>query len=202
MNDLQIDWEQDRPNAMQLYGLWKSLQISPVSTWTDATEILAEKISETHINGGGQFHKYVISRNRYFDWFASRNRLEEIDFIQNVFRHQGLKEYRRDIGVPGDKLEVEVIANNYDIFDLPGQLARILHFGGAYNRTKVGQKEAWSIVLTFIENEFENRFSEFELFQLSLKNAAWFYNIAWDNSIAIFDKRKYELIIIDITDSD
>lgn len=86
-----------------------------------------------------------------------------------------------------------------DIYDLPGRLARIMGHGGAYKR--IDQKRAWIIANNFVKDEFEYRFDDFITIDFLIETAEWLHNIAWDNSILLFDKRKYEIVIIDITDT-
>src|SRR5690606_2958121 len=87
-----------------------------------------------------------------------------------------------------------------DIYDLSGRLARIMGQGGAYKN--IDPRKAWEVAVNFIESEFQNRFEEILLFYVVVDNAEWFFDIAWDYSIILFDKRSYEVIFIDVTDND
>ena len=200
MDELQIDWKQERPTSSELIGLWNSIKLSRLHNWTASTSTLRDKISETHCNGGIQLHKYKISGNRHFDWFAQRNRLDEIDFLKNIFRHKDLEDYRTDLEIYNNNPKVKAIKYWTDIYELPGRLSRIMGLGGAYK--SIDQRHAWTIATDFIKDEFENRFEEFNSYGFVIEEAQWFHDIAWDSSILLFDKRKYEIIIIDITDTD
>jgi hypothetical protein len=199
MDELEINWEQERPSQIQLVGLWMKTQFERVENWTSSADILTEKIGETHVNGGIQLHRYQVSSNDHFNWFASRNRLDEIDFVKNTLRHKSLSDYRKDLEIKS-KPEIQITKSWTDMYDLPGRLARILGQGGAYK--KINQKEAWEVVTDFIKSEFDNRFEEVLLFDFAIKNAEWFYDIAWDYSTMLFDKRNFTVTIIDITDTD
>ncbi|MCB0512094.1 MAG: hypothetical protein R2760_02955 [Chitinophagales bacterium] len=200
MDELQIDWKQERPTSSELAGLWYSVKLTRLDNWTLATDTLKEKISETHCNGGIQIHKYKISANQHFDWFAQRNRLYEIDFLKNIFSHTDLEDYRSDLEIKGNKPKVKIVKYWTDIYELPGRLSRIMGLGGAYK--SIDQRHAWTIANDFVKDEFENRFEEFNTYDFVIEAAQWFHDIAWDSSILLFDKRKYEIIIIDITDTD
>ena len=39
-------------------------------------------------------------------------------------------------------------------------------------------------------------------FTYKFENSGWFFDIAWDYSFLMFDKRTNQVIIIDITDTD
>lgn len=200
MDELQIDWNQEKPEGSQLTELWKTIKFIPIETWTNATEVLKEKISESHSNGGIQLHKYKIIGNPHFDWFASRNRLDEINFIENVLQNKNLQNYRDNLKITKDKPVFKLIKYSTDIYDLPGELARMLGYGGAYH--KVDPKTAWAVATEFVKEEFQYRFEEFNKFQIAIESANWFYDIAWDYSAILFDKRNYELIFLDVTDED
>ena len=199
MNELTVNWEQKRPTKSQILDFWSNTKFEKIDKWSKTADVFAEKIRETHVNGGIQLHKYRIKNNEYFNWFASRNRLCEIDFVQQTLWHKTLKNYINDLEIKG-KPEINLIEDFTDMYDLAGQLARILGQGGAHK--KLNQKEAWNIATDFIESEFENRFKEVLLFNFTIRNAKWFYNMTWDYSFMLFDKRYNIVTIIDITDTD
>ena len=80
MNDIQINWQQERPTSLEVDTIWSSMKLTRLENWSLSANTLKVKISETHCNGGIQLHKYKITSNLHFDWFAQRNRLDEIDF--------------------------------------------------------------------------------------------------------------------------
>ena len=134
MDELKIDWEQEKPTSSQAVDLWNSIKILRLDNWMNSTSTLKEKITETHSNGGIQLHKYKISGNKHFDWFASRNRLDEIEFLKNISRHKDLQDYRNDLEIAEEKPSFKLIKYWTDIYDLPGELARIMGHGGAYRK--------------------------------------------------------------------
>ena len=105
-----------------------------------------------------------------------------------------------DLAIRENNPEVMHVKYWTDIYDLTGQLSRIMGLGGSYKN--IDQKEAWTTASDFVKDEFENRFEEFNLYKFVIETAQWFHDIAWDHSFLLFDKRKYEIIIIDITDTD
>ncbi len=109
---------------------------------------MKEKISETHCNGGIQLHKYKIQANKHFDWFAQRNRLNEIDFLKNIFRHKDLEDYRSDLQIEDSKPKIKEIKYWTDIYELTGRLSRIMGLGGAYKN--INQILAWTIASDFV----------------------------------------------------
>lgn len=200
MNDIQINWQQERPTSSEVDTIWSSMKLTRLDNWSLSANTLKVKISETHCNGGIQLHKYKITSNRHFDWFAQRNRLDEIDFLKNIFRHKDLGDYRTDLEIKDNKPKIENVKYWTDIYELPGKLSRILGLGGAYK--SIDQRLAWTVATDFVKDEFENRFEEFNSYGFVIESSQWFFEIAWDFSTLLFDKRKNEIIIIDITDQD
>lgn len=200
MEELQIDWEQEKPDLHQLKEMWTDLKITPIDKWAEETDVLKRKVQETHLNGGIQLHKFQLNENSALKWFVSRNRFDEIDFVHTFLRRPELQQYRNELEIKDSKPKVRIIQWGTDIYDLPCKLARKLGQGGAYRNLK-GQ-EAWKVATDFIEAEFHNRFDELNQFELEITNADWFYDIAWDLSLLLFDKRSYQVITIDITDTD
>lgn len=199
MEELQIDWNQERPTDSEVTQLWKEIRISQLTNFSDGFEQLRKSINETHVNGGIQFHKFHLTGNKHFNWFASRNRLDEINFINKILNRPELEVYRKNLQI-NSKPKFKRIGWSTDIFELPSILARKLNQGGAYK--KLDSVTSWEIATDFVKQEFENRFDEFEMFNIAIENAEWFYDIAWDWTAMIYDKRKTELNIIDITDTD
>jgi hypothetical protein len=199
-NRLVTDYSLDPPSENQIIQMWKDLKLTPLSEWTESSEKLKQAIEKTHCNGGIQLHKFQISDNPHFHWFAVRNRLDEIHFIKKLFQRHELKHYLAELKVENEKPQIKSSNWFSDIFDLPGIIARILGQGGAYERLEASK--AWEISTDFVRSEFGNRFDEFNRFSYEIEGANWFFDIAWDYSFLLFDKRNNQVIIIDITDTD
>ena len=134
MTNLSIDWNQERPNSFELSNLWNEIKLTQVHDLSDSGKKLIKTIFETHCNGGIQIHKYKLIGNKKFNWFASRNYLQEIAFIENVVRHKHLENYRSNLEIIDSKPKVKVINYSTDIYELLWRLARIMGYGGAYER--------------------------------------------------------------------
>ena len=200
MEELHIDWNQEKPDRNQIIEIWKSIRFEVCNEWSEGANALKEIIEEAYCNGGVQLHKYKIIGNNTFKWFAERNRLEEIKILKNTIKHPDLQNYRDDLKIRISKPKIKNVEYWTDIYDLPGRLARIMRQGGPYR--KIEQGTAWQVAVNFVESEFQNRFEEVLLFYIVIEDAEWFFDIAWDYSIILFDKRNYEIIFIDMTDTD
>lgn len=197
---LEIDYTKERPSDSQVLQMWNEIKLLSLTEWSPSAKILKGKFEATHINGGIQLHKFQISDNQYLHWFSVRNRLNEIFFTQKIFCRPELDIYRKHLKIDDKKPKVKSEGWYTDIFDLAGILARILGQGGAYEN--LNANEAWETATNFVKDEFENRFNEFNRYTYEIINTNWFYDIAWDYSSLLFDKRKNQIILIDITDTD
>ena len=99
MDELKINWEQKRPNQIQVAELWMKTEFTRLENWTKSADVLTEKIRKTHVNGGVLLHRYQVISNEHFKWFASRNRLDEIDFVRKTLQRENLTDYRNNLKI-------------------------------------------------------------------------------------------------------
>ncbi|WP_179020054.1 hypothetical protein [Winogradskyella forsetii] len=197
---MKIDYNSEVPTDKEIIQMWNDIQITEINDWSKSMLELKSKFSETHCNGGIQLHKFQISDNSCLQWFASRNRLSEIYFIRRIFSRPELQNYRDDLKIKNDKPKCKESQWFSDIFDLTGIISRMLNQGGAYRN--LNAKDAWESALNFVNEQFGNRFDEINRYTYNLEGSEWFYDIVWDYSTLLFDKRNNQIIIIDITDTD
>ena len=176
---------------------WENLELEKINNWTQNTDVLVNEINKLYSNGEIKINKYkIIGDNKFLYYLVIDN-----SFIQNICKNKKLLEDRNYLNLNGESPTINIIKHWTDIYTLSGDLARILGYGGAYTHG-IGQNESWKIATEFIEKEFGNRFEEFDYYDIKIENSKWFYDIAWDYSFIIIDKRNYEIIFIDITDTD
>nr|WP_288836383.1 hypothetical protein [uncultured Flavobacterium sp.] len=89
-----------------------------------------------------------------------------------------------------------------DIFSLPGDLSRIVHYGGAYSHEHFSAEIAMNLATDFVEAISDNRYADFNCWTLGGEWSDWFFNIAWDFSVLLFDKGKSVVTLICMTDTD
>jgi hypothetical protein len=212
--------------------LWESVRLVPVDDFGKAAKRLLKKLSkpDVHNKGNGvQIHKYRMEGNKEF---IEKNWGWGITFVGNILSHRDLADYRKDLKIRKNKLKVKIKAGKLkirsgpikdaielywenNIFSLSGKLANILNSGCAYPHTEVPASLAWKIATNFVKEAFQNRFDEVLCFDTAaiitdhpsslMWNTAvsdWFYNMVWDYSMLLLDKKNYEITIIDITDVD
>ena len=177
--------------------VWENLKIEKISNWTQNTNVLVDEINKLFSNGEIKINKYkIIGDSKFIYYLVTDN-----SFIQNICKNKKILEDRNYLKLNGELPIINIINRWTDIYTLSGEIARILGYGGAYTNG-IEQNEAWKIATEFVENEFGNKFEEFDCYNIKIQNAKWFYDVAWDYSFVIIDKRNYEIIFIDITDTD
>ena len=124
----------------------------------------------------------TIQIQRLDNWTSAANALKEK--ISEVYCYGGIQLHKFKI----------IADKNLDWF------TEIMEQGGAYQKTNY--ETARRLALNFVKLELEMRITEFNCFFYNIASAHWFHHIAWDYSFLIFDKRKYEIIFIDMTDTD
>lgn len=86
------------------------------------------------------------------------------------------------------------------LFD--GQLAQVLYSGGAYTKSIGDGRIEKENSLAFCDAVFGSRFSEISCFSSHSAWTPWFQGIAWDWTAVLFDRRRRELALLAVTDTD
>jgi hypothetical protein len=185
------------PSKEELDNLWKNIKLEKSIIWTQSADVLKNEINKMYSNGGIELNKYKIIGENPLNYFI----INDNCFVENIYKNKIILEDRAYLGLNNEPPIVKVIEYFTDIYSLPGNLARVFGYGGAYTKG-IGQKNSWKIAAEFVKNEFGNRFEEFNYYIVEIENAKWFYDVAWDCSYIIADITKNEIVFIDITDTD
>ena len=188
------------PTTNELNNLWNNLKLEKINNWTESAKILTDIIKSLYSNGGIELNKYKIIEENHFNYYL----LKDKHFVNNIYKNKYILEDRAYLKLKNEYPKINIKEHFTDIYTLAGNLARIIGYGGAYNtyNNGIGQNISWEIAVKFVENEFGNRFEEFDYYHIEIENSEWFYDVAWDYSIIIVDIRNNEIIFMDITDTD
>jgi hypothetical protein len=74
--------------------------------------------------------------------------------------------------------------------------------GGAYERFEGATREAKNLGARFCDALFGDRFIEVEVFRSFAAWSPWFYDVAWDRTWIIIDKRQQLVSLMCRTDTD
>jgi hypothetical protein len=199
---IEPDWNQERPEttATAIRALWEDLRIEPCETNESAVERLLVALRKTHVNGGVAFAMFRLASNPILHWFISRNRWDEIEFPEHFLKSPEVVTALPDVCK-------DAVADTFGFewgsaFTLSGELARILSDGGAYKKHEGGPGDAHAIAEGFRKWLFGDRFDEVLVLKSFKPWSAWFYDIAWDGTWLIVDKRQSKVIVLAVTDTD
>lgn len=199
---LEPDWNQERPETTvaAINGLWKNLRIEHCATAGPPVDLLLSALRKTHVNGGAEFAMFRITDDPTFHWFMSRNRWDEIQFPEHLLRSRAVTKT-----LPNVCKEPIVDSFGFEwgsAFTLAGELAQTLTQGGAYVKHEGGAGEAFTIADDFRKWLFGDRFDEILVLNSSKPWSGWFYDIAWDGTWLVVDKRQNKVSVLALTDTD
>jgi len=200
MSWTEPDWNQHRPTDAEVKWMWQSLALRPMDSPPDTEPYLAE-LRRINLNGAVIFGLFQIEGNRSLDWFASRNRWDEVDFFPHLLSHSAIRQKWPELV---EKIKEEEFPDFKweSSLTLDGELARSLVIGGAYERFKGPPREAKNLAARFCDALFEDRFLDIEVFWCWYAWSGWFHDVAWDRTCVIIDKRRRSVGLLCSTDTD
>ena len=183
--------------------MWENIHLQKIDSWTESANILIDNINRFYCNGGIKILKYkIMDNNSYISMIKGNNYWENRKiFVENISVNKIVLEDRAYLDLDNKFPKIKIKDQYTDIYSLSGNLARIMGHGGAYKKA-VDSNFAWKVATEFVENEFENRFEDFDLYEVVIENSKWFFDVAWDYSFIIVDKINNEIIFMDLTDTD
>ena len=176
------------------------ISLNRVELRSEALDRFLECVRKSHGNGGAYFAAFAVGPDSAFDWFASRNRLADERLIDSLIVHPTIREALAQLQIPESKVETGLKMG--DPFLLNGRLAHVLYYGGAYTRAGGDGRVDSDLALQVCDAIFGLRFGELSLLESFDAWTPWFKGIAWDTTVALFDRRLRRLSILAITDTD
>jgi hypothetical protein len=199
---LEPDWNQERPEttAVAIRAIWQGLDIENSPDVGPPVERLLDALRKTHVNGGAAFAVFSITSNPEFDWFMSRNRWNEIEFPEHFLRSHA-------VATALGEVCAKPVSDSFGFewgsaFTLAGELAEKLSVGGAYVKHERGAGDAFAVADEFRRWLFGDRFDEVLVLKSFKPWSEWFYNIAWDGTWLVVDKRQRKASVLAVTDTD
>ena len=190
--------EIERPTHSQIRTMWETLDVQQAVDFHPEELTYLDAVRSTHVNGGALLYCFRIGEDFCFDWFAARNRLPEIfyAFLNLPTVLNAAPELLADATDP------EVSQKWGMPFVLEGELTATLVSGGAYEKFAGTACEAKALAKDFCSAVFANRYDDVEIYSTCKPWSSWFFDVAWDGTYAILDKRNRQLWLLAITDMD
>ncbi|MBP0578126.1 hypothetical protein J8I29_02290 [Labrys sp. LIt4] len=191
-----------RPTKAELERALADVAIVPITHMAAAIDDVLARFRQTHCNGGALFAAFEIGAEPALDWYVARGQLHLDGILARLLVHPairaGLPDLRIDTAVPLPDIGLEP----RDGLEIDGLLARALYHGGAYwHATGSGMPEK-TLALRFCDALFELRFDEIAVYTSGKAWTDWFYDIAWDETFVVLDKRCRRLFLLAVTDTD
>jgi hypothetical protein len=197
---LEPDWNQERPSLIDATAIWQDSVFASAPVCSSGIEELLKEFRATHVNGGAEFGRFTFAIIRNLHWFVSRNRFDEIHFIEHLLCSNAFRETLPQIRSP---ISIEPIKWEWcSPYLIAGDWARALMAGGAYKSFNRGGRAALTIAERARFALFEDRFEDVQIYRASVPWSAWFFDVAWDMTWVGIDKRDFSAWVLCLTDTD
>jgi hypothetical protein len=201
MELLEPDWKQIRPTAIEVHQMCEQIQLTLACLPDYPFETFLQRLRKSHDQGGAYLAAFDVGPNSVFDWFASRNRLEDEELLDQLLSHPTIRQAFPELLIPTSrKIKSELAMASQFLFD--GALAQALYQGGAYHEAQGDGREEKTFSLEVCDAMFGLRFGEVSYYVTYGAWTPWFRGIAWDLTAVLFDRRARKLWVTAITDTD
>jgi hypothetical protein len=197
---LEPDWSQDKP-AADPAAMWAELSFTPVPYTEAAIDEVLALLRKARVNGDAFMRCFTVSAHQTFDWFASRNRLEEIDFFSHFLTNAAVVATLPEMVIDPGQLATTKFSRR-SAFTLDGEIAELLVSGGAYEQFEGSPAQAKAIGSRFCHAIFGERYTEVESYHTADPWSNWFFGIAWDETYVLLDKGSRKVWLLCTTDTD
>ena len=201
MSWLDVDWKQERPSDSATDWLWRTVEVQPLDSTPPVVEEYLSALRRVYVNGGAVYARFAVSGSRDFEWFATRNRWDEIAFCARLLTHPDVRRKVPDL-TRDAKFDEEVAFERGSSLTLDGEFAHALVFGGAYKKFDGTAKMAKELGARVCEALFGERYTDIEVFWCWKAWSPWFHDGAWDSTCFVVDRRLQEVSVLASTDTD
>lgn len=196
---LEPDWSQERPSFEESLRIWDQPVFTPNREPSRVPDEFLAISRSIFSNGGVLFARFDIADDPRMAWFLSRNRLDEISFLDHLLTSQAL---RSELPQLRTRRDAPVKWEWTTPYTLDGELAWTLMFGGAYKSFEGSGEEAKKIGKAAGERLFDHRYEDVLLYKSFTPWSDWFCEIAWDITWVGLDKSEKTAWILCTTDTD
>ena len=180
-------------------AMWESLRIEFLSAERIAISDYVAHLGKYYSNGCVKYGCFKLGDSEVLDWYCSRNQLKELLFFWKIWEQEPIKSFfkLREIDEDSNR-EFEWSSP----FVLGGSLAWVLDCGGPYKKPswdgakskELGEEAA----LELIENDYE----ESLVFKSHSAWCGFFFDVAWNYTWVVLNKKTRLLHILMATDTD
>ena len=197
----EIDGDAPRPGLTELTTSQQRIRFRPTSVTSVAADELLRQFRLILDNGGAHLATFTVEDlDDAGEWFLSRNHFEEYEFVQCLIASDGLSEALPMVVEGGVNRQVRFSYSSP--LTLDGDLAAQLTWGGAYTSFGAGGAVAKRIGAAFSADVIGDRYEDFRIDHTHESWSPWFFDVAWDRTWVITDRRDQRVTLLCLTDTD
>jgi hypothetical protein len=201
MSWIDVNWKQDKPINKSIERLWDAINITVLPETSPPIEEFLVELRRINANGGAFIARFHVNGNEDFNWFATRNRWDEIEFFRRLLSHPVFASALPEVAANVDTAELAEFEWSSSL-TLDGELARTLVVGGAYEKFEGTPREAKALGERVAESLFGDRFNDVLVFRYWKPWSSWFFDGPWDGTTVLIDKRLQIVTVLVSTDTD
>jgi hypothetical protein len=188
---------------------WENIMFVEQPINDERIEIYIKLLKHNFVNGEVLIKKISYEKNLFLDRFINERAksIHETPFFIRFFENENIRRIFSDLHIPKrltyipDLKIMDGITSKYSF--LKDQLFMpLLCNGGAYYSFEGPKEVADKVCRQIYESIFENRLNDFVVFSFLGYWNEWFFDVAWDYTYVIFDKKENLIWVLAITDTD
>jgi len=196
---LDISWQGMPPSDESITVMWKKMVFSTLPT-TLEEHALIKTLREVYSSPENVFFaQFKAADDPVFSWYASRNRLSEIGFLEKFLQSPAINR-----NASGALTYSSPIAPQFEFisgFCLDGFLATELFWGGCGRSFAGNASTAKKLGEGFCEALAGDRFEEITVYRSREAWSEWFQDYGADTTYVILDRRTGIFSLLLLTDS-
>ena len=187
------------PQYQDRKEMWEALHIEAIQETSPSIDEFVRHLSEYYTNGSVKYGCFKLGDSDIFDWYSSRNQLKEMLFFWRIWEQEPIKKFfeLNDINENSNK-QFEWTSP----FILGGTLAWVLSRGGAYKRPSWGGENSKAIGESAALDLIGNNYDDSLVFESHTAWCDYFYDVAWDYTYVVLNKKTRVLHIMIATGTD
>jgi hypothetical protein len=195
----QIPKNREIPALEEIRNTLNSTVILPVEIENPVLQEFLARLRKNHANGEAHLFCFEFGPSEVYDFYTGRNRWSFDAHIDLLLEHPTILPQLAGIRVTAP---VNSGLGSENSFLLDGHFAALLYSGGAYTHPQGDGREEKEFAINVCKEMFGLRYGEVSVDKSGMAWTPWFYNIAWDMTIVVFDKRLRCMWLFAITDTD
>ena len=130
---LEIDWKGFPPTSEQVQSMWNSVHFHVLENEMEQHSLIRAYREINSFEENVIFLQLKGPEDPIFSWYASRNRLPEINFFNRFLQSPAIASHTEDLTFD-TSLQTEITFDLISGFCLGGSLAEDLFWGGTVNK--------------------------------------------------------------------